>query len=122
VGIRHPHGALTVTEEEVHMADIIVYKNRRNELAVNLGTDVSADTFASEIREKASTTSPLIATWSVGFKTDGVDGELVLTLDDSALSAIVHKTGYMDIKRISGGEPYAVFPPVKVVFKDVVTA
>ena len=101
--------------------DIVVYKNRTNILSVSLGTDVSADTFESEIREKASVTAPLIAAWDVAFLSDGADGELVLTLDDSALDAVTVKSGYMDIKRTSGGEPYAVFPPVKVKFQDVVT-
>lgn len=101
--------------------DIVVYKNRRNVIGVSLGTDVSADTFESEIREKAMTTAPLIATWDVAFLTDGTDGELVLTLDDSELDTVTQKSGYMDIKKISGGEPYAVFPPVKVKFQDVVT-
>lgn len=103
------------------MSDILVYKNRRNVVSVSLGTDVSGDTFESEIREKATLDSTLIATWSVSFKTDGTDGELVLTLDDSELDEITVKRGYMDIKRISGGEPYQVFAPVKVVFKDTVT-
>lgn len=103
------------------MADIVVYKNRTNRLSVSLGTDVSGDSFESEIREKALVASPLIATWDVAFLTDGVDGELVLTLDDSELSAVTQKAGYMDIKRVSGGEPYQVFAPVKVVFKNVVT-
>ena len=104
------------------MSDIIVYKNRTNVISVSLGANVSADTFQSEIREKALVTAPLIAAWTVAFATNGVDGELILTLDNSALAAVVVKTGYMDIKRISGGEPYAVFPPIKVVFKDTVTA
>lgn len=101
--------------------DIVVFKNRTNVMSVSLGTDVSADTFASEIREKASVISPLIATWDVEFATDGTDGELVLTLDNSELEDVTAKSGYMDIKKISGGEPYAVFPPVKVKFQDVVT-
>lgn len=104
------------------MSDIVVYKNRTNVISVSLGTDVSADTFASEIREKAFLDSTLLATWTVAFLTDGTDGELVLTIDDSALTEVTAKVGYMDIKRISGGEPYAVFDPVKVVFKDTVTA
>jgi hypothetical protein len=103
------------------MDDIVVYKNRTNVIAVSLGTDVSADTFESEIREKASITATLIATFDVTFKTDGADGELVLTLDDSELEGVTAKSGYMDIKRVSGGEPYAVFAPVKVKFQDVVT-
>lgn len=104
------------------MNDIVVYKNRTNILAVSLGVDVSADTFESQIREKAQGDSLLLATWAVAFASDGTDGELVLTLDDSQLTDITARTGYMDIKRIIGGEPFAVFAPVKVVFQDTVTA
>ncbi len=104
------------------MNDIVVFKKRTNILTVSLGSDVSGDTFASEIREKALNDSPLVATWTVAFATDGTDGELVLTLDDSELSAVTVKTGYMDIKRVSGGEPFAVFAPIKVLIKDTVTA
>lgn len=103
------------------MDDIVVYKNRTNTLAVSLGTDVSADTFESEIREKAAVNATLIAEWDVAFATDGTDGELILTIDDSALVGVVQKSGYMDIKRVSGGEPYQVFPPIKVKLVDVVT-
>lgn len=103
------------------MSDIVVYKNRTNILTVSLGVDVSSDTFESQIREKSTNDSLLLATWAVAFATDGVDGELVLTLDDSQVSDITAKTGYMDIKRITGGEPFAVFDPVKVVFRDTVT-
>ena len=101
--------------------DIVVYKNRRNVISVSLGSDVSGDTFESEIREKANVDAPLIATWEVTFATDGSNGELVLTLDDSDLDEVAVKTGYMDIKRITGGEPFAVFPPIKVKFVDTVT-
>lgn len=104
------------------MDDIVVYKNRTNVLSVSLGSDVSADTFESEIRDKVGVTSTLIATWDVAFLSDGTDGELVLTLDDTATDAITQKAGYMDIKRTSGGEPYEVFPPIKVKFLEVVTA
>lgn len=103
------------------MADVIVYKNRTNVLRVSLGFDVSADTFESQIREKATVTSPLIATWTSTFLTDGTDGELVLTCDNSLLTAVTQKSGYMDLKRISGGEPLAVYAPIKVVFIDTVT-
>lgn len=104
------------------MGDIVVYKNRTNILTMGLGFDVSGDTFSSEIRADEDINSTLIATWTVGFATDGVDGELVLTLDDSDLTDITVKKGYMDLKRTSGGEPLQVFAPVKVLFKDVVTA
>jgi hypothetical protein len=104
------------------VADIIVYKNRTNVISVSLGTDVSGDTLSSEIRAKEQVGSLLLATFDVTFATDGVDGEVILTLDDSETQDITAKMGFMDIKRVSGGEPYAVFPPVKVVFKETITA
>lgn len=99
-----------------------VYKNRTNVVPVNLGFDVSTDTITSEIREDKKIDSPLIATWSVDFLTDGVDGKLIFTLDDSVLSSITQKHGYMDVKRLSGGEPLPVFSsPLRVTFEEVVT-
>lgn len=104
------------------MSDIVVYKNRTNVVPVGLGFDVSADTITSEIREKPDRSSPIIATWTVSFLTDGTDGELILTLDDSITANITHKAGFMDFKRLSGGEPYNIFDkPIRVVFKETVT-
>lgn len=103
------------------MSEVTVFKRRTNKLRVSLGFDVSGDTFASEIREKATFSSPKIATWSWAFVTDGTDGEILLTCDDSELLAVTVKSGYMDIKRISGGEPLAVYAPIKVNFIETVT-
>jgi hypothetical protein len=104
------------------MSDVVVYKNRTNVLRVNLGIDVSLDTITSEIREKALLSSPLIATWVVSFVTNGTDGQLLLTLDNAFTGSILVKSGYMDLKRVTGAEPIAVFSkPIKVVFQDTVT-
>lgn len=104
------------------MSDVIVYKNRTNKLRVNLGIDVSLDTITSEIREKALVSSPLIAAWTVTFVTNGTDGQLLLTIDNSLLGGVTAKSGFMDLKRVTGGEPIAVFSkPIKVVFQDTVT-
>lgn len=101
---------------------VIVHKNRTNTVRVNLGMDVSADTITSEIRSEPDSESPLIATWGVAFVTDGTDGELILTLDDSITSEITANTGFMDLKRISGGEPIPVFDkPLEVTFRGTVT-
>lgn len=102
---------------------VVVYKNRTNVIPVNLGFDVSDDTISSEIREGKTSEDLLIATWDVSFKTDGVDGKLLIILDDSVTASITQAFGYMDMKRLSGGEPLPVFSsPLKVVFKDTVTA
>ena len=99
-----------------------IYKNRTNIIPVNLGVDVSGDTFASEIREERDSTSTLIASATISFDTDGVDGKILLTFDNSSLSAVLVKYGYMDVKRTSNGEPLQATTPVKVVFKESVTA
>jgi hypothetical protein len=101
---------------------IIVHKGRTNVLGVSLGINVSADAFTSEIRSEPDQGSPLIATWVVSFKTTGTDGELILRLDDSVTSQIKANSGYMDLKRVTGSEPVAVFDvPLEVSFRGTVT-
>lgn len=103
--------------------EVVVHRNRTNILPVSLGTDVSGETFTSEIRAKVDPTSTLLATWTVTFLTDGSDGELVLRIDNSNLTNVAKNYGYMDIKRMSGGEPLAVLlEPLRVKFQGVVTA
>lgn len=105
------------------MHQIIVHKGRTVVLPVSLGFDVSGDTITSEIRVDEDFESDLIASWNVSFATDGTDGELILTLDDSVTSEIDKSKGYMDLKRLTGGEPVAVFnDPLEVLFKNVITA
>lgn len=100
-----------------------VYKHRTNTLTVNLGIDVSGDTLTSQIRVDQDPTSELIANWTVAFATDGTDGVVLLTMDDTISSQITVDSGYMDIKRVSGGEPLPVFDrPLEVTFQGAVTA
>lgn len=102
---------------------LTVYKGRTNILPVSFGYDISGSTFESQIRAKPDPSSTLIATWAVTFDSDGTDGELVLTLDDAITSAVTVSKGYMDIKRIVGGEPIAAHNGViEVFFKDTVTS
>lgn len=104
------------------MDQVIVSKGRTVILPVSLGYDVSNDAFVSEIRVDKNPESTLIATWTVSFATDGIDGELILTLDNTVTSLIVKSTGYMDIKRVTGGEPVNVFDePLEVLFKNTIT-
>lgn len=103
--------------------EIIIHLGRTNKIPVSLGFNVSADTFTSEIRAEPSRTSPLIATFTVTKPGGGTDGELLLTLDDSATVGIDVRMGYMDLKRMNGTEPVAVFDqPIEVIFRDTVTA
>lgn len=104
---------------------VIVYLGRTNTKTVDVGADVSGDTITSEIRaDKNDPESTLLGTWDVSFLTDGEDGMLVITIDDSELDDIEPGTiGWMDFKRISGGEPYPVIKqPIRVRFKASVTA
>lgn len=105
------------------MNEVTVWKGRTNVLEVSLSYDVSNDTITSEIRQGRSLDTMLIAAWQVTYKTDGTDGNLILTLDDSVTTTIEDTIGYMDIKRVSGSEPYSVLDaPLTVIFKDVITA
>lgn len=101
---------------------VVVHKGRTNTLTVDLGIDVSTDTITSEIRSDPDVDSPLLATWVVAFATDGTDGELIFTLDDTYTSQITAASGFMDIKRVTGGEPVPVFDkPLEVIFRGTVT-
>ncbi len=104
------------------MQQVMVYKGRTIIVPVSLGFNVSNDVFSSEIRVDKDSESELIATWDVTFETDGTDGELILTLDDEITSEIEATTGYMDLKRVSGGEPLPVLSePLEVLFVEVIT-
>lgn len=101
---------------------IIVHKGRTNVLAVSLGINVAADTITSQIRSEPDQDSDLIATWVVTKKTDGSDGELIFTLDDSTTINITANSGYMDLKRIHSGQPIPVFDkPIEIIFRGTVT-
>ena len=102
--------------------EVVVHKGRTNTLRIRLGINVSADTFTSEIRTEPTSESPLIATWNVAFSTTGADGELTLTMDDLITGQIKQSGGYMDLKRVTGGEPVPVFDrPLEVTFRGTVT-
>ena len=104
------------------MSAVIVHKGRRNVLPVELGIDISSDVITSQIRIKPDVNSTLIADWEVQVVGDGTEGSLLLILDDLVTSQIAESTGYMDIKRMSGGEPYPVFDqPIEVEFRGTVT-
>lgn len=101
--------------------EIIVYKGRLNTLTILMGTDVSADTFTSEIRSSPTVEATLLATWVVAFDTDGTDGVLVLTLDDQTRDITATK-GYMDLKRVTSGSAIPVWEtPLEVEFRGTVT-
>lgn len=102
--------------------EVIVHKGRVNVVIVELGIDVSGDTITSEIRTAPTTDAELLATWDVTFVTDGTDGKLSLFLDDVDTATLKPTSGYMDLKRMSGGQPIACFDrPLEVVLRDSVT-
>lgn len=103
------------------MSAISVYKSKITTITANLGIDVTGDTITSEIREQQSPDSDLIGTWDVTVVTPST-GELSLVFDDSA-GTITHTEGWMDLKRVSGGDPIPVLDgPVRVKFVPAVTA
>jgi hypothetical protein len=101
---------------------ITVRKNRTNIMEVQLAYDVSSEIITSQIRKGRTPEHPLICEWLIRFKNDGKDGSLIFTLDDSVTSEIEDTVGYMDILRISGGEPITVIEfPLIVFFQEVIT-
>ena len=100
---------------------VIVHKGRTNTLVVNLGMNITGNTFTSEIRAEPDVDSALLATWVVSV-TDVTNGILKLTLDDVVTGQIRAASGFMDLKRVVGSEPVAVFDrPLEVSFRGTVT-
>lgn len=101
---------------------LVVHKNRTNIVSVSMGMDVSTEVITSEIRSEPDQDASLIAVWDIEFESDGTDGELILTLNQSDVSDIPDRRGWMDIKRVSGGAVYPVFDrPLEVEFRGTVT-
>lgn len=105
------------------MSPVVIHRNRTTTLRVELGYDASGDTFDAQIRTKEDHTSTKLGDFSVSFETDGSDGVLLLTFDDSLTTSITHDKGFMDVRRISNGEPLSVMAePLKVIFRGTITA
>lgn len=106
------------------MADSIrIQKGRTVSFEFTLGHPIGDDTYTSEIREQARESSELIATWNITVKPGGNNRVLIFTLDDSVSREVIQKYGWMDLKRVSGGEPLPVLDsPILVEFREVVTA
>ena len=83
---------------------------------------MSNDTITSQIRKEKNRESELLGEFVVTFVTDGTDGELKLTFDDSVSDDVEKSKGWMDMKRLTGGEPMNVWDdPIEVLFKEPVT-
>lgn len=103
--------------------ELIVHKNRTNRISLGLKYDASGETFTAQIRKKAAQSSDLLGTWEVEFLTDGVDGELILTLPETEIATVDVNYGYMDLKRTVGTLHLPVFSePLQVKFQEVITA
>src|SRR3954470_8257664 len=99
---------------------IVIYKGRTKILPVHLGFDISGDTITSQIRDTPAQSGILIATWTVTVDSAPA-GDLTLRLDNDVTVAITQVRGYMDLKRVVGGEPLPVFEnPLEVVFREAV--
>ena len=103
--------------------ELIVHRNRTNRVPLGIGINVSCETITSQIRKEIDPTSTLLGTWDVEFATDGVDGELILTMASLEPAAAQENYGWMDLKRVSGSTVLPVFrEPLRVKFQGVVTA
>ena len=99
---------------------ITIYRGRTNVIDVALGVDYSGDTFVSEVRERQGADSPIILTFTID-DSDIANGNLVLTADDS-ITDVPDASGWMDVLRISGGEPLTLFAhPLEVKFRNMPT-
>jgi hypothetical protein len=102
--------------------ELVVHLDRTNLYTCNLGIDITGETITSEIRTQPETDATLVATFAVAV-VDAPTGEITLTLDNSVTAGITVRSGYMDLKRVSGGEPLPVFDrPLEVRFSGSVTA
>lgn len=97
---------------------IPVFRNRTTVHLFDLGMNITGDDIVAQIRAGRETTSALIADWVVEV-TDAATGQGTITLDNSD-SVITAETGWMDIIRVTGGEPLAVMDqPLQVEFIDL---
>lgn len=102
---------------------ITVVKNRSITFEFTLGHQIGTDVYTSEIRVGQSVNTPLIATWNVSVKPGGLNRTLIFSMDNSVTAPIVQSHGWMDLKRVSGGEPLPVLDyAIPVLFKDAITA
>jgi len=103
------------------MSTLKVYKSRVNEVVVNTGIDLTGSTITSEIREQPDQDSVLIASWDVDV-TDAPNGILVLSMDETE-SDVEQSKGFMDFKRVVGGDPFPMLSDyIEVEFRAAVTA
>ncbi|TXH16171.1 MAG: hypothetical protein E6R03_05820 [Hyphomicrobiaceae bacterium] len=104
------------------MDQIVIHRGRTVVVPVSVSYDLTGSTITSDIRKTRKASSDLIASWDVSFVTDGSDGDFLLKLPHGTTAPITDEIGYMDIKRIIGGEPTNIIDtPIQVVFVDAIT-
>lgn len=97
------------------MQKIEVERGKTIILMVSLGFNVSESEFLCQMRQSESPESSLLATWAISFDTDGKDGELLATLDNSISSSIAMSTAWLFLDKVSESPPLPVFPePLEV--------
>lgn len=108
--------------------EVEIWEKRTKVMALKLPWDATDDIITSQIRKGKDITTDLIAEWVVTFISydpdDGDDGASTfrMVIDDSNLQNVTVKKGYMDLKRVVGGEPYQLFDELlRVRFKEPVT-
>jgi hypothetical protein len=104
----------------MYVDPIVIHRGRTERVAVKLSYSVSSDVITSQIRIAMNPTSTFIANFVVSVSSDG--RTIYLDLDDFETQNITQSGGYMDIKRVTGGEPVNVLQhPIPVIFVDSVT-
>lgn len=92
--------------------------------AKTIPEDISADTFAADLRAEVESDSTLFLTFAVDM-TDAANGVIVLTAAGSAWADVPTsaRIGFTDVKRTTAGEPRAAFDgPLSVQIKPTPTA
>lgn len=100
---------------------VIIHRGLTNTIPLVLGYDTTGDTISSQVRSGPDRSYPRLLNFEVTV-VDESNGEYTLTIDDTFTSQIVVDTGYMDVLRITGGEPVPVFEePLQVIFMGTVS-
>jgi hypothetical protein len=110
------------------MNEVKIYRRMVNVVLLSFGYDLSGDIITSQIRRGRHVLTDLVSEFEVEFVTDGTDGDVRLTLDDSGPTSDIPgdlEFAYMDAKRLMGGlggDPVPMFAgPLVVRFVDVLT-
>lgn len=111
-----------VLSEIIMLDRITVHKHRATVISFGFGIDLSQDTLTSQIRDSKNSTGNDLGFWDIQPLTDGTDGRYVFTFSPEKATLVTVDKGYMDVKRVSGGQPLTLMNRILTVeFKDVIT-